>query len=272
MRNDILKWQPPLFLPGRHFSMDSSVRQKTTESPGCQGSFDRSAGVHEAPCLRQGQGCFGVGREGKFQPCEGVPRQPVLDEFSDCRLVDNVTRRRSIYAYSAAKPLYEETLMFKTRSACRQGCRAGGGHHSILGNQSCLREVARIRQGQRALCLLRRAAHRKRETRRAPRSGPRVQGYGPEVQGGYGLFRPRKGGWDCQGLPVEIEVEKRLHISGKQQIEEYGVEAFVRECKSSVFTYKAEWEKMTSRIGFWLDTEHAYATYTTITSNRSGIF
>lgn len=79
---------------------------------------------------------------------------------------------------------------------------------------------------------------------------------------GTGYYVPRKGGWDCQGLPVEIEVEKRLHISGKQQIEEYGVEAFVKECKKSVFTYKTEWEKMTSRIGFWLDTEHAYATYT----------
>ncbi|MGB9666094.1 MAG: isoleucine--tRNA ligase [Candidatus Cryosericum sp.] len=79
---------------------------------------------------------------------------------------------------------------------------------------------------------------------------------------GSGYYVPRKGGWDCQGLPVEIEVEKRLQISGKQQIEEYGVEAFVRECRNSVFTYKAEWEKMTSRIGFWLDTEHAYATYT----------
>jgi isoleucyl-tRNA synthetase len=79
---------------------------------------------------------------------------------------------------------------------------------------------------------------------------------------GTGYYVPRKGGWDCQGLPVEIEVEKRLHISGKEQIEEYGVEAFVRECKNSVFTYKAEWEKLTSRIGFWLDTEHAYATYT----------
>lgn len=78
---------------------------------------------------------------------------------------------------------------------------------------------------------------------------------------GTGYYVPRKGGWDCQGLPVEIEVEKRLHISGKQQIEEYGVEAFVQECKNSVFTYKAEWEKLTSRIGFWLDTEHAYATY-----------
>jgi len=78
---------------------------------------------------------------------------------------------------------------------------------------------------------------------------------------GTGYYVPRKGGWDCQGLPVEIEVEKRLHISGKQQIEDYGVEPFVQECKNSVFTYKAEWEKLTSRIGFWLDTEHAYATY-----------
>jgi isoleucyl-tRNA synthetase len=79
---------------------------------------------------------------------------------------------------------------------------------------------------------------------------------------GTGYYVPRKGGWDCQGLPVEIEVEKRLNISGKDQIEQYGIEAFVRECRNSVFTYKAEWERMTSRIGFWLDTEHAYATYT----------
>lgn len=79
---------------------------------------------------------------------------------------------------------------------------------------------------------------------------------------GTGYYVPRKGGWDCQGLPVEIEVEKRLHISGKQQIEEYGVEAFVQECKNSVFTYKEEWERLTDHIGFWLDTEHAYATDT----------
>ncbi len=79
---------------------------------------------------------------------------------------------------------------------------------------------------------------------------------------GTGYYVPRKGGWDCQGLPVEIEVEKRLKLSDKKQIEEYGIEAFVKECKKSVFTYKSEWEKMTDRLGFWLDTDHAYATYT----------
>lgn len=79
---------------------------------------------------------------------------------------------------------------------------------------------------------------------------------------GTGYYVPRKGGWDCQGLPVEIEVEKRLKLSSKKQIEEYGIEPFVNECKKSVFTYRSEWEKMTDRLGFWLDTEHAYATYT----------
>jgi len=77
-----------------------------------------------------------------------------------------------------------------------------------------------------------------------------------------GYYVHRKGGWDTHGLPVELEVEKLLDISGKPQIEEYGVEEFIDECKESVFTYKSEWEKMTERIGFWLDLENPYVTYT----------
>ncbi len=71
----------------------------------------------------------------------------------------------------------------------------------------------------------------------------------------------RKAGWDTHGLPVEIEVEKALGISGKQDIERLGVAEFNRLCRESVFTYREEWERLSNRIGFWLDFEHAYVTY-----------
>ena len=71
----------------------------------------------------------------------------------------------------------------------------------------------------------------------------------------------RKAGWDTHGLPVELEIEKKLGISGKEQIEEYGVEKFVKECKESVFTYVSMWEKMTEQIGYWVDMENPYVTY-----------
>ncbi len=71
----------------------------------------------------------------------------------------------------------------------------------------------------------------------------------------------RKAGWDTHGLPVELEVEKSLGISGKPQIEEYGVEAFVKKCKESVFKYEQEWRKMTERLGFWVDLDDPYVTY-----------
>ncbi|MDY0120077.1 MAG: class I tRNA ligase family protein, partial [Clostridia bacterium] len=76
-----------------------------------------------------------------------------------------------------------------------------------------------------------------------------------------GYYVPRKAGWDTHGLPVELEVEKRLGLDGKEQIEAYGVEAFIKECKQSVWKYKAEWEEMSERIGFWADMEHPYVTY-----------
>jgi isoleucyl-tRNA synthetase len=73
----------------------------------------------------------------------------------------------------------------------------------------------------------------------------------------------RIAGWDTHGLPVEIEVEKQLKlVGGKKAIEEFGVERFNRLCRESVFTYKADWEELSNRIGYWLDYEHAYVTYT----------
>ena len=71
---------------------------------------------------------------------------------------------------------------------------------------------------------------------------------------------PRKGGWDTHGLPVELEVERELGLTSKQEIEAYGVEAFNERCKQSVFRYVAEWERMTDRIGFWIDMDDAYVT------------
>lgn len=75
---------------------------------------------------------------------------------------------------------------------------------------------------------------------------------------GYRLMR--KGGWDTHGLPVELEVEKELGLSTKREIEEYGIEEFNRRCRDSVFRYVKEWETLTDRIGFWVDTQNAYVT------------
>ncbi|MDB4899634.1 MAG: Isoleucyl-tRNA synthetase, partial [Gemmatimonadetes bacterium] len=77
-----------------------------------------------------------------------------------------------------------------------------------------------------------------------------------------GYLVDRKAGWDTHGLPVEIEVEKRLGISGKQDIEKLGVAEFNRLCRESVFTYRADWERLSERIAFWLDYDHPYVTYT----------
>jgi len=71
----------------------------------------------------------------------------------------------------------------------------------------------------------------------------------------------RKAGWDTHGLPVELEVEKKLKISGKPQIEQYGIGKFNAQCRESVWTYKKDWEELSERIGYWLDYEHPYVTY-----------
>ena len=72
---------------------------------------------------------------------------------------------------------------------------------------------------------------------------------------------PRKAGWDTHGLPVELEVEKKLGLNGKEQIEEYGIEPFIKECKKSVWKYKGMWEDFSGTVGFWADMEHPYVTY-----------
>ena len=76
-----------------------------------------------------------------------------------------------------------------------------------------------------------------------------------------GYHVPRRAGWDTHGLPVEVEVEKELGISGREAIEDYGVEAFSRKCIDSVFQYIGEWQKMSQRIGFWVDFDSAYVTF-----------
>ena len=71
---------------------------------------------------------------------------------------------------------------------------------------------------------------------------------------------PRKAGWDCHGLPVELEVEKQLGITSKQEVEEYGIDKFNQRCRESVFEYVEEWNRLTERIGFWIDLDDPYVT------------
>ncbi len=76
-----------------------------------------------------------------------------------------------------------------------------------------------------------------------------------------GFHVDRRGGWDTHGLPVEIEIEKKLGFTEKSEIEEYGIDRFNEMCRESVFAYIQEWERMTDRIGFWVDLDRAYITY-----------
>jgi len=76
-----------------------------------------------------------------------------------------------------------------------------------------------------------------------------------------GFSVPRKGGWDTHGLPVEIEVEKELGLKSKKDIETFGIAAFNKKCKESVWKYKDEWEKLTERMGYWIDLKNPYVTY-----------
>ena len=76
-----------------------------------------------------------------------------------------------------------------------------------------------------------------------------------------GYMVPRKAGWDTHGLPVELEVEKLLGLNGKEQIEEYGMEPFIKKCKESVWKYKGMWEDFSRTVGFWADMDNPYVTY-----------
>ncbi len=77
-----------------------------------------------------------------------------------------------------------------------------------------------------------------------------------------GASVPRKAGWDCHGLPVELEVEKELGISSKEEIEEYGIAEFNAKCRESVFRYVEDWNRLIERIGFWIDLDDPYVTMT----------
>ena len=83
----------------------------------------------------------------------------------------------------------------------------------------------------------------------------------PRYQSMKGRKVLRKAGWDTHGLPVELEVEKSIGINGKEQIEDYGIEPFIKKCRESVWKYKAMWEEFSDVVGFWADMEHPYITY-----------
>ena len=83
----------------------------------------------------------------------------------------------------------------------------------------------------------------------------------PRYHAMKGQMVPRKAGWDTHGLPVELEVEKRLGLDGKEQIEQYGLEPFIEHCKESVWKYKGMWEEFSRKVGFWADMDDPYVTY-----------
>ena len=83
----------------------------------------------------------------------------------------------------------------------------------------------------------------------------------PRFQAMKGKDVLRKAGWDTHGLPVELEVEKELHLDGKDEIERYGIEPFIEKCKESVWKYQKEWEDMSDRVAFWADMKNPYVTY-----------
>ena len=83
----------------------------------------------------------------------------------------------------------------------------------------------------------------------------------PRYQSMKGKNVLRKAGWDTHGLPVELEVEKAIGINGKEQIENYGIEPFIKNCRASVWKYKGMWEQFSDVVGFWADMEHPYITY-----------
>lgn len=83
----------------------------------------------------------------------------------------------------------------------------------------------------------------------------------PRYKTMQGFSVPRRAGWDTHGLPVELQIEKKLGLTSKKEIENYGIAAFNKECKDSVFTYIHDWEEFTDRIGYWVDKENAYYTF-----------
>src|SRR3989344_6125264 len=75
-----------------------------------------------------------------------------------------------------------------------------------------------------------------------------------------GFSVPRKGGWDCHGLPVEVQIEKKLGLNSKKEIEKYGTEKFIKECRESVWSNIKDWNKFTEKFAYWIDLENPYVT------------
>ena len=122
-------------------------------------------------------------------------------------------------------------------------------------------ESIRRREGARAVRLLRGAADRQRPPRLPPRARARVQGRLPALtRRCAATWSTARRGWDCHGLPVELEIEKELGFKSKEDIERYGVAEFNAKCRESVLRYIDEWNALTERIGFWIDTDDAYFT------------
>ena len=82
----------------------------------------------------------------------------------------------------------------------------------------------------------------------------------PRYQTMRGRYVERKGGWDCHGLPVEIAVEQKLGFTSKDDIERYGIAEFNAQCRESVFEFLEDWNRLTERIGYWVDLDDAYRT------------
>ena len=130
-----------------------------------------------------------------------------------------------------------------------------------VGRARRVRPFGRPARGRATVGLLRGPAHRQRQAGTPPRVGTGLQGPVLPVPDHAGHRVDRRAGWDTHGLPVEVEVEKRLGISGKRQIEEeVGIAEFVRLCRESVVSYVEDWRELTVRIGYWLDFDDAYWT------------
>ena len=102
--------------------------------------------------------------------------------------------------------------------------------------------------------------HRQRDAGSAPRRGPGLQGPISPLPHHEGLSRPRKAGWDCHGLPVELAVERELGFNGKPDIEAFGIAEFNEKCRESVLRHVDAFSEMTSRMGYWVDMDQAYWT------------
>ena len=122
-------------------------------------------------------------------------------------------------------------------------------------------ESLRRRAGRAAVGVLRGPADRQRRPRHAPRARRACsRTSSPATRRCAGFYVERKGGWDCHGLPVELAVEAELGFTSKDDIERYGIAEFNARCREKVLSHVEDWNRLTERIGFWIDLDDAYRT------------